>query len=172
MWGGYCPGSSRPHTPPNGGANVCELSHTFLRALMASPPCPRKEKTGSFPLSWESLSFSWWCSRAKSQSECSKPERFGELTLAWLSDTIHVFLAEVKNAAPIDSRSKLERTSLLRFVSVLNWYSSKQKLFNSYQHKKLTVSLKQRAFQIILYKARLLFQPCFQQLAVTLFLFL
>ena len=58
--------------------------------------------------------------RVESQNECSKPERYDELTLAWFIDTIDVSLAEVKNTAPIDSRSKLERTSLLRFVSWLN----------------------------------------------------
>ena len=60
------------------------------------------------------------CSRAESQSDCSKPERYDELTFAWFIDTIDVSLAKVKNTAPIDSRSKLERTSLLRFVSWLN----------------------------------------------------
>ena len=43
----------------------------------------------------------------ESQSECSKPERFGKLTSAWFIDTIDVLLAKVKNAAPIDSKSKL-----------------------------------------------------------------
>ena len=42
------------------------------------------------------------------QSECSKPEKFDELTLAWLIDTIYVSLAEIGNAAPLDSKSKLE----------------------------------------------------------------
>ena len=38
------------HTSPNGGANVCELSHTFLRAMRASPHCPRREREKiSFP---------------------------------------------------------------------------------------------------------------------------
>ena len=58
---GYCPGSSRPHTPPTYGAkvvelspaflraNVCELSHTFLRAMRASPHLHLKgEETGDF----------------------------------------------------------------------------------------------------------------------------
>ena len=89
------------HTSPNrskkGEAGVSRLSS--LRNL-TSPPR--------------------WCSRAERQSECSKPKRFGELTLAWISDTILVFLAKISSAAPIDSRSKLERTSLLRFVSLLN----------------------------------------------------
>ena len=57
-------------------------------------------------------------------------------------DTNEVLLAKVKDAAPIDSRSKLERTSLLRFVSLLNCYGSRKELFNSYQHRKLTVFLK------------------------------
>ena len=43
------------------------------------------------------------------QNDCSKPERFDELALAWFIDTIDVSLAKVKNAAPIDSKSKLER---------------------------------------------------------------
>ena len=42
------------------------------------------------------------------QNECSKPERFDELTSAWFIDTIDVLLAKVKNAATSDSRSKLE----------------------------------------------------------------
>ena len=100
--------------------------------------------------------------RVESQNECSIPERFDEFTSAWLSDTIDVLLAKVNNVAPIDSRSKLERASLLRFVSWLNWYGSIQELFNLYQHKKSTESLKLRVSQIILYKARLSFQPCFQ----------
>ena len=50
------------------------------------------------------------------QNDCSKPERFDELALALLSDTIDVFLAKISNAATIDSRSKLERTSLLCLV--------------------------------------------------------
>ena len=39
-----------------------------------------------------------------------------------------------------------------------------------YQHRKLTVFLKAENFQPILYKARLSFQPCFQQLTLMLFL--
>ena len=53
--------------------------------------------------------------RVKEQSECSKPERFDELALALLSDTINVLLAEVKSVAPIDTKSKLERRAC--FVS-------------------------------------------------------
>ncbi len=41
------------------------------------------------------------------------------MTLAQFIDTIIVFLAEMENAAPIDSKSKLEGTSLLCFVSLL-----------------------------------------------------
>ena len=55
----------------------------------------------------------------ESQTDCSKPERFDELALAWFTDTIDVLIAKVKNAAPIDTERKLERTSLLRFVSLL-----------------------------------------------------
>ena len=40
-----------------------------------------------------------------------------------------------------------------------------------YQHRKLTVFLNKRVSHIILHKARLLFQPCFWQLALTLFFF-
>ena len=49
------------------------------------------------------------CSRVESQSECFKPERFGELTSAQFLDTIDVSLAKVKNAASIDTERKLER---------------------------------------------------------------
>ena len=157
MWGGYCPGSSRPHTPPTSGAkavelspaflraNVCELSHTFLRAMRASPHCPRKEKTDSFPLSWESLTLSWLCQWVERQSECSKPEKFDELTSAWLSDTIEVFLAEMRNAATTGSKSKLEETSLLWIASLLDFWGSELKQ-NFYQYKILTAFLKYRIF--------------------------
>ena len=46
--------------------------------------------------------------RVESQSDCSKPERFDELTLTWFIDTIDVWLTKVMNAATSDSRSKLE----------------------------------------------------------------
>ena len=99
------------HTSPNFGANVCELSHTFLRAMRASPHLHPKGEAGASRLS----SLRYLSSpprlrpRVQDQNECSKPTKFDELTLALLLDTIDVFLAEVKNAAPIDSRSKLER---------------------------------------------------------------
>ena len=63
------------------------------------------------------------------QSDCSKPERFDELTSAWFIDTIDVLLAEVKNTAPIDSKSKLERTSLLRFVSLFKFCLFKTQVY-------------------------------------------
>ena len=47
--------------------------------------------------------------RVESQNDCSKPERYDKLTLAWFIDTIDVLLAKVNNVAPIDSKSKLER---------------------------------------------------------------
>ena len=133
---------------------------------------PNRLKEGnekkSLSLPWESNPFSWLCLWAEKQSECFKPEIFDELTSAWLSDTIDVFLAEMWKAAPPDSKSKLEETSLLRFVSLLKWNSSKL-AWIFYLHRRLTVFLKQKASQIILHKARLLFQPCFRQLKAKLF---
>ena len=64
------------------------------------------------------------------QNECSKPERFDELTLALLSDTIDVLLAKVNNVAPIDSRSKLERRAcFVLFVVELIWFKTNVKNF-------------------------------------------
>ena len=97
-------------------ANVCELSHTFLRAMRASPHLHPKGESGAALLSslGNLTSPPRRLERVESQNECSKPERFDELALAWFSDTIDVLLAKVNNAAPIDSRSKLERRA--RFV--------------------------------------------------------
>ena len=145
MWGGYCPGSSRPHTPPTG----------LRKERQAFPASPFLEIYPHHPD---------LCPRVQDQNECSKPTKFDELTLALLLDTIDVFLAEVKNAAPIDSRSKLERTSLLRFVSLLNWYGSKLTWYIFYQHKKITVCLNQRVSQTVLCKARLPFSLAFSSL--------
>ena len=72
------------------------------------------------------------------------------------------FTCESDECCPDRQQKQARKTSLLRFVSLLNWYGSKQELLNSYQHGKLTVFLKQRLSQIILHKARLFFQPCFQ----------
>ena len=92
---------------------------------------PNRLKEGnekkSLSLPWESNPFSWLCLWAEKQNDCSKPKKFDELTSAWLSDTIDVFLAKMGNAAPPGSKSKLEETSLLCFVSLLNWYGSKHK---------------------------------------------
>ena len=103
-------------------ANVCELSPAFLRAMRASPHLHPKGESGAALLSslGNLTSPPRRLARVQNQNECSKPKRFDKLTLAWLSDTIDVLLAKVKKVAPIDSRSKLERTSLLRFVSLLN----------------------------------------------------
>ena len=60
------------------------------------------------PLSYISIPTSRLCLLVQNQAECSKPERFDELTLAQFIDTIIVFLAEMENAAPINSKSKLE----------------------------------------------------------------
>ena len=49
MWGGYCPGSSRPHTPPTTGAKAVELSPAFLRAMRASPHMHPEGKRKLFP---------------------------------------------------------------------------------------------------------------------------
>ena len=99
-------------------ANVCELSHTFLRAMRASPHLHPKGEAGDSRLSFlRNLSSPpRLCSQMQNQNDCSKPERFDELTSAQYIDTIDVFLAKVMNAAPIDIKSKLERTSLLRLV--------------------------------------------------------
>ena len=63
------------------------------------------------------------------QNECSKPERFDELTLALLSDTIDVLLAKVNNVAPIDSRSKLEgRACFVLFRGYIDMVQNKSYL--------------------------------------------
>ena len=140
MWGGYCPGSSRPHTPPTGirTGKSTSLSHSLCI-----------------------LPYLWWCSRVESQTDCSKPERFDELALALLSDTINVLLAKAKNAAPIDSRSKLEgRACFVLFRCWIDVVQNWRDIF-FYQHKKITVCLNQRVSQTVLCKARLPFSLAF-----------
>ncbi len=82
------------HTSPNGGANVCELSHTFLRAMRASPHLHPKGEAGVSRLSSlrNLTSPPRLCSRVESQTECSKPERFDELALAKLLAIHYVYL--------------------------------------------------------------------------------
>ena len=65
-------------------ANVCELSHTFLRAMRASPHLHPKGESGAALLSslGNLSSPPRRLERVESQNECSIPERFDELTLA------------------------------------------------------------------------------------------
>ena len=82
---------------------------------------PNRLKEGnekkSLSLPWESNPFSWLCSWAESQSDCSKPKKFDELTSAWLSDTIEVFLAKMENAAPPDSKASSKRRACFVLLS-------------------------------------------------------
>ena len=67
--------------------------------------------------------------RVESQSDCSKPERFDELTLAWFIDTIDVWLTKVMNAATSDSRSKLEgRACFVLFRGYIDMVQNKSYL--------------------------------------------
>ena len=67
-------------------ANVCELSHTFLRAMRASPHLHPKGEAGAVLLSslGNLTSPPRLCPRVESQTDCSKPERSEELALAKL----------------------------------------------------------------------------------------
>ena len=84
------------HTSPNFGANVCELSHTFLRAMRASPHLHLKGEAGASRLSslGNLSSPPRRLERVQNQNECSKPDRFDELALARFIDTIDVLLAK------------------------------------------------------------------------------
>ena len=73
------------------------------------------------------------------------------------------FTCESDECCPDRQQKQARKTSLLRFVSLLNWYGSKQELFNSYQHRKLTVSLNQRVFRLNFTK-----QGCYFSLAFSI----
>ena len=52
----------------------------------------------------------------------------------------------MENAAPIDSKSKLEETSLLCTVSLLNWYGSKHKYLSFLSAQEINCIFESRKF--------------------------
>ena len=149
MWGGYCPGSSRPHTPPTGTREGKRKLFPSLVYPTLSLICVRKQK-GKASASSLRNSANWL--------QRNFQTRFAFCLRKWKTPPRRAAKASSKRRAC--------------FVLFRCWIDIVQNIsiYIFYQHRKLTVFLKTENFQPILHKARLSFQPCFRQLTLMLFL--